>query len=210
MGGHGGDIDLLGGRRRLVDTLWAISIFLLLMVEYFCFMKQVVDVGFLVLAVDEYFSLLLPLKLQMHDFASQTNWVAAFFHHLSNNTHLCPSKLTAKNPPTLSPVEAVPGGPSSSSLPAGEASSLGANPADPSSSSSSSDAVRERLSGMVPTSALGIAAALGSVLFTLCLSVCLACRRCRKRGKGEEENKFYFVGVSVFAYSQMTFKLFVS
>ncbi|TRY67348.1 hypothetical protein TCAL_12467 [Tigriopus californicus] len=42
----------------------------------------------------------------------------------------------------------------------------------------------EKIGNMIPTSGIGATVALASVVLTCLISLCLACRRCRKRGKG--------------------------
>lgn len=89
-------------------------------------------------------------------------------------------------PATLSPVEAVPGGPAPDQ-PADQ--QLGPNPASPAAPAGGNgpDSIK-KLTRIVPTSTFGVSAAVGSILLTCCLSACLACRRCRKRGKGTMTN----------------------
>ena len=54
----------------------------------------------------------------------------------------------------------------------------------------------EKLGKMLPTSNFGAIIAVCSVSFTCLVSLCLCCRRCRKRGRGETDT-FYKEGISI-------------
>ena len=125
--------------------------------------------------LDEHFCLKLTACLSLSHFTLQS---------LDQQTTVKPvnaSDLVASS--TTKPLRSYPAVPASSF-----------NPADPSSTSSSS---LSTLTKMVPTSTWGVGAALSSIAMTCCFSICLAIRRCRKRGKGMQVLLLFIILINI-------------